>query len=673
MRDRPRRWQSLRGVERIPNRKFLIPNCSFHAAPLAIFAALTLAWTWPLAPHLFDAIPGDPGDNYSFLWNLWWMRHVRATTGLEFFRTNFLFYPSGTTIADHPHTALPAFFAATALSRLSIIAAQNVLVLIDVFANMACMYWLAWSITRHRRASILAGVIFGTSPYFSVHLLGHFDLMAGWLLPLFVMLFLRAVEHRSRRAAIGAGLVLAATTYTVYYYVVYVVLFVAAYLLAVSPFGRIAWIRRVPTKRLSAARNASIAIAVLACVIAGWTALTGGTTLYVRDRIVLTVHQPQNPLTLMWLGLIAAALCTWRPMRSTAAGGSHVRLAESIRTIGWIFVIFVAAAAPLILEAIHLVRAGEYVTPVYFWRSAPRGVDVSAPFVGHPRHPLMRYVAQRAYRAMEVDYIETVGWIGIAPILLLAIRRRGHRSPDARNWWLIAAVFCLWAAGPFLTVAGINTGLWLPEILARYVPFVANARVPGRAMIGVYMCIALLVAIRLSQSSGRLGSPALQWLLVVIAAFEYFDGPVPLTRLDDPATYHVLAAAPPGAVCEVPFGIGDGLGGGAGWQDRRMLYYATIHEHPVAGGFIGRMPADTERRYRAFPTTSVLLRLSSPVDTSALTAVDTSGSPGAPTEPCDYFVVNREVASARLQSYVRSLPVKLLARDAIRDVFQVIR
>ena len=71
-----------------------------HLGPLALFAALAVAWTWPLASHLGDAIPGGPGDNYSFVWNLWWMRHVLATPGLDYFHTSYLFYPSGTTIAD---------------------------------------------------------------------------------------------------------------------------------------------------------------------------------------------------------------------------------------------------------------------------------------------------------------------------------------------------------------------------------------------------------------------------------------------------------------------------------------------------------------------------------------------------------------------------------------------
>ena len=115
------------------------------------------------------------------------MRHVLATPSLPYFHTTYLFYPFGTTIADHPHTALPALVAATLLKSLSVVTAQNVLLLAYVFLNMACMYALAWTVTRHARAAIVGAVVFGLSPYVAVHLLGHFDLVAAWPLPLFAL------------------------------------------------------------------------------------------------------------------------------------------------------------------------------------------------------------------------------------------------------------------------------------------------------------------------------------------------------------------------------------------------------------------------------------------------------------------------------------------------------
>ena len=158
-----------------------------------------------------NALPGGPGDNYSFVWNLWWMRHWLATPGLAYFHTNFLFYPFGTTIADHPHTALPALIAATLLGGVSVVTAQNLLLLGYVFANMAVMYALAWDITANRRSSILAAVVFGLSPYLAVHLIGHFELMAAWVLPAFALLLRRALRPAPGLfAALAAGLVLTA-------------------------------------------------------------------------------------------------------------------------------------------------------------------------------------------------------------------------------------------------------------------------------------------------------------------------------------------------------------------------------------------------------------------------------------------------------------------------------
>ena len=104
----------------------------------------------------------------------------------------------------------------------------------------------------------------------------------------------------------------------------------------------------------------------------------------------------------------------------------------------------------------------------------------------------------------------------------------------------------------------------------------------------------------------------MQWALLVILALDYLHAPVPLTALDRPAVYEQLATITDnGAVIEVPFGIGDGLSTGRGSQDRRLLYHATIHGHPVVGGYIGRMPPNVAQAYEVMPVVGNLLRLSS--------------------------------------------------------------
>ncbi len=91
-----------------------------HLPAMLLLAALSIVWTWPLALHFSDHIPGLGGDNYSFLWNLWWMRKALSSPELEFFQSTYLFSPFGVDLINHPHTALQGYLSATALGGLSV-------------------------------------------------------------------------------------------------------------------------------------------------------------------------------------------------------------------------------------------------------------------------------------------------------------------------------------------------------------------------------------------------------------------------------------------------------------------------------------------------------------------------------------------------------------------------
>jgi hypothetical protein len=630
-----------------------------HAAPLVLFACATIGWTWPLVRHLATEIPGEPGDNFSFLWNLWWMRHVRATPGLSFFRTDYLLYPIGTSLVDHPHTALPAWISATLLSPLPVAAAQNVLLLFFVFANFAAMYLLAWDMTRHRRASVFAALLFGMSPYFAAHLRGHYDLVAAWTLPAFLLALRHAFGARSIWPAVVAGALLAVTTYTAYYYTVYLGLLALAYL-AGGPGG----MSGGPTRRPSTAtlRRVQIGLAALLAVLsvsAVWIAATGGTVWTVLG-VSISARTPQNILSLMWL--TAAAWLLVRNRLTLRLDGGWAR--RDVYRFCLIAAVFLIGVAPLLSVALRLVAHGGYVSQTYYWRSGPGGIDAVAPLLGSPFHSLTGTLSSRAYARLGLDRIEGVAWIGLVPLAVLAFRRSSPVDRvEARRWWIVAATFAVWSLGPILTVAGHDTGLRLPEIAARFVPVVANARMPGRGMVVVYLALGLLAALRLARSTGRWSTPGAQWLLVALLVLDYTDAPIAMTMLDRPVVYQRLAEAPPGAVCEVPFGIGDGLGG-VGSQQRRTLYYATIHQHPLVGGYIGRLPPGVADAYARMPIVGTLLALSSSGGAARRAADDPRDA------PCRYLVVDRETTPPALMAFVQSLPIERLATDDARDLYQ---
>ena len=586
---------------------------------------MSILWTWPLVLHLHDHIPGLAGDNFSFLWNLWWMRNALSTPELHFFQSQYLFSPFGVDLINHPHTALQGYVTATALAGLSLIQAENLYIIVSVFLNAACAYALAFDIVRDRRLAVLAGVAFGGSPYVAAHLFGHFDLLTAWVIPLFACFLRRALRTGSIAAALASGLCVAIAAYSAYYHVVYLAMFAVTYV--VADVGRAPIEARSQTPRLFTGRLILVGLMALVVFLIVTIAMTGGTSFAVGGAEV-SVRGVQNPLIALWLLALAWVLTKWRVAIRFEPGSAEAfwRTAQALTII---VATFAVTCLPLIIQAFRLAASGRYVSQTYFWRSAPRGVDALAPLLGNPFHPLYGGVTTGLYQRLGLDRIESVGWIGLVPLIVLIMGRgKWGDKEEARRWKFVLAVFALWALGPFLTVAGLDVGLPLPQALARFVPVVENARMPGRAMVCVYLALGVLMALRLAglkpcatgeteaglkpcatadsvpssvaQGFSPVGatsvaqgfspassvaqgfSPGYTWLLIALLALDYLHVPIPLTALDRPAVYEQLASiADNGAVIEVPFGIGDGLSAGRGSQDRRLL---VLRDHSWTSG-----------------------------------------------------------------------------------------
>ncbi len=119
-----------------------------HLPALLLLAAHVDRLDLAPRPAFQRSHPGPGGDNYSFLWNLWWMRKALSAPELEFFQSRYLFSPFGIDLINHPHAALQGYLSATALGGMSIIAAANLYIIVSVFLNAACAYALAFDLVR---------------------------------------------------------------------------------------------------------------------------------------------------------------------------------------------------------------------------------------------------------------------------------------------------------------------------------------------------------------------------------------------------------------------------------------------------------------------------------------------------------------------------------------------
>lgn len=639
-----------------------------HAAALVGFAAAAVLLTWPLTAHLNDAIPGaGAGDNVTFLWNFWWMRHALATPD-TFFHTNALFYPIGVDLVVHTHTALNAFVGATLLGRLTVAEAQNVVILASYALNGFAAYILAWTTTRRMSASVVAGIVFMASPYFTAHLHGHFNLTTAWFIPLYAAAALAALRQHRLLMSLLAGLTLVAATYSDYYYLVFLIFLTVVIVimrwLSVTietaeprrPFVTLDWLLAI--------------VAVLAVAAAVIIATTGGGVVSLSGiRVSLT--SGHNLRVGFWLAFVILAWRRWRPSlrMSRAHDASPHRDAVALAVI---FGVFALGSAPVLWLAFQQWLRGDYVSQIYTWRSMPAGIDLVSVVGGNPFHPLWGSVVTRLYDACGIDPIESSAWLGVVPIVaLVAGRRAVQHDARLRFWFAIAATFFVWALGPSLLVAGVNAGLWLPEVLLRFVPIASNARIPGRAMVMVYLALAMICAIVVSRLS-REKAPRIAVLALVVVGIDWLAVPFPLYQLPKSALYDEVAAAGTGAVLELPLGLRDGFGE-RGSFDHAALYYQTIHEKPIAGGFIARLAPSVKRYYEEQPVFRTLL------DLSSITAVDAAQTPDRTTieaflieQQIRFVVVNSRLAPERLQRFVREqMPVVLTKTEGERQLYEV--
>lgn len=647
-------------------------SSSRHGLVLLFFALLPLATTWPLAAHLGTHVPGEvAGDNLSTLWSFWWMRQTLWSKDLDFWRTTFLFHPGGIDLVQHTHTALNAWIGATVLGGVSEITALNVVLLGALTLAGFGTYLLAWDITGHRGASIVAGVFFCSAPFFPARLLGHFNFVSAWGLPFFAWIWLRALRaNASAVHMIAAGLVLASVAYTDYYYLAYLLLFMVC-VLALRR-GRIAWVRLAAPIAWTWIDTALVALLAIVIALHVAIAMTDGFTLSLAGAHI-SMRTGLNVRTVAW---VLALVLVWRRVRwrprvelVPVVNGS---IKHDLTVTGFTLWVCFIAILPLLSESLELWKRGGYVELEKRWHSAPIGIDPLAVVFGNPFHPLYGAASRALYALADIERLEWVAWFGVVPIVILIAWRRHWLARDApgradtRLWIAIAAVFGVWALGPYLRIAGTHTGLWLPASLVQYVSILSNARLPSRAMVMVYLSVGVLVAIAIAARARVTGRPLRAGMVTAIAAIILIDfaaQPIALYRIDRPAIFRQLAALPPGGVCVLPLGLRDGLGE-VGRFEHRALADQIVHGKPIVGGFIARVPKAVFEQHAQAPVIGSLLRLSSgeTLDDAALArdrdAVARNGV------PFRYVVIYPEDTAPALRAYITSmLPLRLIASE----------
>jgi hypothetical protein len=566
----------------------------------AWLSAVALWLILPLTSRLATYIPGTlAGDNVAFLWNVWWFRHSLAAHDPSLW-TNELFAPWGTSLVLHTHTLLESAIGAALFPSASAVVAHNLMLIAGLAANGIAVYALAFHYTRRPMPSLIAGTIFSWSSFVAVHLAGHFNLVHAWVLPLAVWCGVRALERASRARMMAAATALAAVAYSDYYYTVYAVGILT--LIALSRQWTLRSERRQPTPAAAVMLLCGAMIAAIAGVAVVWT---GGGSFEIASWTI-SLRSTRNPVMTASVLMMAAWLAAFRvrlvPLDPQPSGPSSREWAIA----GLVVAVLVS---PLAIGATRLAAAGGYAAQPVLWRSSPPGIDLATLVEGPPRHVILGERVDAAYRSGHIDTIEQCGWLGLVSMFGVGLALVGYRrEPDVRTWLVVAGVFFLIALGPFVRVAGVDTGVPGPFALLRYVPILSNARMPARAIVVVQLAAAVLTAMVLARRGGRTRE-GLAWLLVLVV--ETIPRPSPLYALPqrDMVDAALRQSSQPGSVIELPTGLRDGFGV-IGRLDHRALVHQMEHGRPLVGGFVARVSPVLRASYLATPFLTKALGLS---------------------------------------------------------------
>ena len=173
------------------------------AAVAAGLAGILLIFVWPVVPRLSDGIithpGGEPGDHLQVIWDMWWMTRAVAEVANPWF-TSMLFAPEGTPLVLHSIVPIQTAFLGAASQWLSVELAYNFGVLACIWLAGLAAYVLCRYVTGTPSASFAGAVAFMLSPFIvSRATAGWFNMLNAWLLPLFTVALLSAIEDDRRR------------------------------------------------------------------------------------------------------------------------------------------------------------------------------------------------------------------------------------------------------------------------------------------------------------------------------------------------------------------------------------------------------------------------------------------------------------------------------------------
>ena len=542
-----------------------------HILAVILYSVLALAATWPLVQNLGTHVPGSETwafDEYTFIWNSWWLRYSLFDLGQNPLYSTHTFYPLGISLVLYTYNLFNALISLPLQPFLSLPAISNLTFLLaTVLSGYGAFLLAEYLLGSTRRetqagqreaarrgspavylAAFLAGLIYAFGSYRLVYAaIGHYDMWSTAWIPFYTLYLFKTIHERRLRNAVLAGL------------------FLVLSMLAEMIFG----------------------------------------------------------VFLGMLTLIVLAFVLGRRGREEVAGG----LASLLGRLAVMGLVAVILYLPMLVPVVSEMFGGYELAG---WGDAEKlSVDLVGLVTPTALHPLggdwvetLRQTQEGTSRFRDVNTV-FLGWAGLALAIVGALCYR--RKVAA--WITSFIVFAVFGLGPLLQINGrsifdldgLQVNVPLPFIILHYIPFVKANRVPNRFSVVLMLALAVLAGFgaywlftKLSRSKavvGRVVLAACTLILAGLVIFEHWSVPLPLTDASIPEVYQQVADEPGDfAILQLPMGWRNSFGV-QGAESTQTQYYQTYHNKRLLSGNISRNPPFKFDYFRQIPILDSLISI----------------------------------------------------------------
>jgi hypothetical protein len=189
------------------------------------------------------------------------------------------------------------------------------------------------------------------------------------------------------------------------------------------------------------------------------------------------------------------------------------------------------------------------------------------------------------------DTVEKSVHLGFAVLFVLVYvwtrRRKLHEAISL--WFLVFIVFALLALGPALHIGGreIHFPLMPYTVAVKVIPGMSLGGMPVRMISMAILAASVLAALGFAELLRReRRSVVIAAIVLVVLVFEYLPGPLPTRENPLPDFVRELKTLPEGAVYDVRS------------SKFHALYYQTVHQRPMAFGYIARVSSSVDAKSR---------------------------------------------------------------------------